>query len=302
MLIKSKKAQERMIYTITELIATVLIIAVMWGAAYSYGKGEPYEKLYLAKDIAMNLNALHSIEGDFNFIYTPTNLNKYLYRIKNSLVTVAKDNFDDPSRAEYFFTSNQYTTKIDSEFRKPAALTFIKRGNQISIVQDVVQPNKTTIICQESIKKDSNWKQQKKLFIDPLSDINPDYTLKLAESLKARINPENIIIPDKDSNKLQLFSYKNPDILLIIQVSEENIPKITLSYNNINENSILNCLLRKEFQESYNIEPNVIFSDSDQLLNLAENKLALKIEINPSKYPAEKTTNILYNAIKNYYE
>lgn len=124
-----KKRGDITLWFLIETAAAFLIAFLMTNVVLGYVNLTIYEKLNIAKDISMQINALSSIPGDAYIINS--NLHGYSVYFSDNRVEVAKDSLDE-IKGTYYFTKIG-ATKLDMRFEKPNQIVIAKIGNEIRI-------------------------------------------------------------------------------------------------------------------------------------------------------------------------
>ena len=124
-----KKKGDITLWFLIETAAAFLIGYLSASVAFGYVNLTIYEKLNLAKDISMQINALSGIQGNAYIINS--NLHGYSIYFSDNKVEVAESGLDQ-IKGTYYFTKIG-DLKLDSRFEKPKQLVIAKIGNEIKI-------------------------------------------------------------------------------------------------------------------------------------------------------------------------
>lgn len=136
-LMMKKRGDTIGLWFIIELVAAIALVFLGWQTASNYSQGRIYEKVNLAKDLAMQINTLQSIPGDAYIINN--NLNDYSVLFLDNKVEVFENEFDQ-TRGIYYFAPN-INVKLDVKLVKPNQLVLIKTGNEIKVSDKILSLN-----------------------------------------------------------------------------------------------------------------------------------------------------------------
>ncbi|MBI2580769.1 hypothetical protein HYV85_03075 [Candidatus Woesearchaeota archaeon] len=129
-----------------------LIIGLLFAGIVSLGiverawsdiKGETLEKNYIARDIALLLDAVYASPGDLEYIYSMKGY-KYVVEIKNSKVTVNKPGGKEQNAAfyAYFDGGVKEEDKLNARFfpipenPAPMLIVIVKKDGVVSIKEN----------------------------------------------------------------------------------------------------------------------------------------------------------------------
>lgn len=128
-----KKGEEFSLWFFLELMGAVFVAYLAINVATSYAKGTAYEKLNIAKDIAMQINAIQSVPGDAYIIND--NLHDYSVYFNDNRVEVYEEGLDQTKKAYYFTKPSDF--KIDHRMVKPKQIVISKINNEIKIFGEI---------------------------------------------------------------------------------------------------------------------------------------------------------------------
>lgn len=128
-----KKGEEFSLWFLLELIGAIFVGYLAVDVALSYTQGTIYEKLNIAKDLAMQINTLQALPGDAYIINT--NLHGYSVYFKYDRVEVYEEGYDY-IKGEYTFIKPA-NSKIDSRFPNPKQIVISKTNNEIKISGEI---------------------------------------------------------------------------------------------------------------------------------------------------------------------
>lgn len=123
-----KKRAEMTLWAVLELVGFFLIAYMLVNVASSIAQGTIYQKLNLAKDLTMQINAVLSVPGDVTIINR--NLHGYSMHFFNDKVEVYENEFEHAKGVYYYVGIGQ---KIDVKFQKPSQLKISKLNNELKI-------------------------------------------------------------------------------------------------------------------------------------------------------------------------
>ena len=134
-----KKRGDISLWFLVEVVGAFLVVYLAINVASTYSKGTVYEKLNLAKDIAMQINTLSSIPGDAYIINK--NFHGYSLRIIDNKVEVFEDSNELAKGIYYFVKSGNYNLNI--LLQKPEQVVVSKIGNEIKISKIFLDQNES---------------------------------------------------------------------------------------------------------------------------------------------------------------
>jgi hypothetical protein len=128
-----KKRGDITLWFLFELLGAFLIGYMAVNISLAYAKGTIHEKLNIAKDIAIQINALASIPGDAYIINR--NLHGYSLYFSDNKIEVFENNFDQIKGTYYFVKIGD--TKLDLRLDKPKQVVIAKIGSEIKISEEI---------------------------------------------------------------------------------------------------------------------------------------------------------------------
>lgn len=128
-----KKGEEFSLWFLLELIGAIFVGYLAVDIALSYTQGTIYEKLNIAKDLAMQINTLQALPGDFYTINT--NLHGYSVYFADDRVEVYEEGYDQIKGVYYF--AKTFNSKINARFSNPKQITMSKINNEIKISDEM---------------------------------------------------------------------------------------------------------------------------------------------------------------------
>ena len=127
------KKGEVSLWFLIELIGAFLIGYLLFDVSISIAKGTIYEKLNIAKDLAMQVNTLSGISGNAYIINK--NLHGYSLYFSNNKVEVFKDDFDQTKGVYYFIKVG--TSTLDVKLNNPKQVVISKINGEIKVSEDI---------------------------------------------------------------------------------------------------------------------------------------------------------------------
>jgi hypothetical protein len=128
-----KKGEEFSLWFLLELIGAIFVGYLAVDVAVSYTQGTIYEKLNIAKDLAMQINTLQAVPGDAYVLNDK--LHGYSVYFIDNKIEVYEEGYDQ-SKGVYYFV-NHADSKIDIRLIKPKQVVIAKINNQIKISEDI---------------------------------------------------------------------------------------------------------------------------------------------------------------------
>lgn len=123
------------VYAGMEILVGVAFAYFLLRYAYDRGAGLDFERVYLAHDIALTINALHGIPGnalvDYDNGYMQQYNRQYDILVKGSTVRVSVSTDADLSSAYIFGRVDPYP--IDADIKSPHYLSFSEQNGKIEI-------------------------------------------------------------------------------------------------------------------------------------------------------------------------
>src|SRR3989344_3828148 len=128
-----KKRGDISLWFLVEFVGAFLIAFLAVDISINISQQQIYEKLNIAKDLAMQINALTSISGEAYI--ANKNLHGYSLHFNDNRIEVFDDEFDQ-ARGVYYFV-NTGTTKMDLKLNKPKQVIISKINNEIKISEEI---------------------------------------------------------------------------------------------------------------------------------------------------------------------
>lgn len=130
-----KKRGTITLFTIIEVAVGIGFALVLLNYAYEKGKGIDFERVYLSKDIALTIDALHGVSGnalvDYENSYMQQFKQQYDIQIANSIVGVSEQKTPDLRSTYPYGQVDAYP--IDILLKAPSYLAFILKNRRIEI-------------------------------------------------------------------------------------------------------------------------------------------------------------------------
>jgi|SRR3989338_6764 len=128
-----KRGDTTVLWFFIEVIAALLIGYTIVDASVSVSKGKIYEKLNIAKDIAMQINTLSGVSG--NAYIVNKNLHGYSLRFSGNMVEVFESSLEQSKGVYYFVKIGD--SKLDIVMSKPKQVVVAKINNEIIVSEDI---------------------------------------------------------------------------------------------------------------------------------------------------------------------
>ena len=121
------------LWFLIEFIGAFLIAFLAIDFSVNLAHESIYEKLNIAKELAVQINSLSGIAGNAYIINT--NLHGYSIYFSDNKIEVYDDNFDQIRGIYYFVKIGN--DKLDLRFKKPSQLVISKINNEIKISEEI---------------------------------------------------------------------------------------------------------------------------------------------------------------------
>ena len=133
-LIKNKVASKLVYQVLIQLIIVIFVFAILMSYVKSVEKSTLFEKDYIAKDIALIIDANYAAPGEVEYSYKNTRiiLDKFNFEFRNQKlrVTEAEKSQDAGMIAGY---GDVKTKKIDVSLNSPERIEFHKKDDSLQI-------------------------------------------------------------------------------------------------------------------------------------------------------------------------
>ena len=127
------KKGEAPLWVLIEILGAFLIGYLAFEVSTAYANRTIYEKLNIAKDIALQIDTLSGITGDAYIVNS--NLHGYSIRFFDDRVEVYKDDIDQLKAVRYFTKIGK--AKLDKDFKTPKQVVTAKIGNEIVVSETI---------------------------------------------------------------------------------------------------------------------------------------------------------------------
>ena len=129
----NKRGQELIFEVLFWTIISGLVITTFAEAGRSYGKQEAFNKLAVAKDLALTIDLIYGLQGDIIYTY-PNDVFDYYIDIKDNIILVYNNKLgkQDPTLASYRFASLG-TDSINIQIKGKKYIRLEKVGNKLRI-------------------------------------------------------------------------------------------------------------------------------------------------------------------------
>jgi|TARA_Y100000310_G_C20525692_1_gene735901 hypothetical protein len=132
-----KKRGQATLWFLIELIAAILVVYLAVDLAVSLSTGTIFEKLNIARDISMQINALSALPGDGYIVNN--NLHGYSLQFFKNKVEVF-ENSDEQIKGIHYFVPITPITDLeegDTPIIKPSRIVVAKIGDKIEISETI---------------------------------------------------------------------------------------------------------------------------------------------------------------------
>lgn len=306
-----KRGASRILWNAFELLAVGFIIVLMMTLAKNWSTGESIKQLFLVKDSALMIDALHAVPGDVIFNYQTIN---YTNDLKMSTLLDNSIQMIGPIGPLYLIPYRPGLPKvIGDEFlvekSKVNTIQFIRIGSDILFGKDLQYSEK--IRCLNINTKDLDWKN-KEIAVDPeyvddleISENNRQLALSLFGLLKsANVNvKETRSIKENEARTLAERIEETKDAKMIISIttiSQEN-KQLNIYISNSEKSSKLACLIANNLVK-YGFNSISILPSDNQILKEDVPSVLIEIRSKDLKNNLVKYGDGIYKAIKEYYE
>ena len=128
-----KRGDVPSLWALIELAAAIFVGILLASVGASLAKGTIYEKLNLAKDLAMQIDTLYGVPGDSYLINN--NLHGYSVHFLDNKIEVFDDDSDQSKGVHYFVKKENL--KLDLKLNKPKQVVISKIGEDIKISEEI---------------------------------------------------------------------------------------------------------------------------------------------------------------------
>ncbi|MBI2102135.1 hypothetical protein HYT53_06000 [Candidatus Woesearchaeota archaeon] len=128
-----KRGDTTAFWFFVETIVAIVIVFMIVDVSVARAEGKIYEKLNIAKDIAMQINTLSGISGDAYIVNK--NLHGYSLHFFDNRIEVFENSFEQSKGIYYFVKIGD--TKLDLRLDKPKQVVVAKINNEIAVSEDI---------------------------------------------------------------------------------------------------------------------------------------------------------------------
>jgi len=285
-----KRGQLPTLWMLVSIIGAVLIAYVLANIGSGYVSGEAFLKSRVAKELALEINALYSVLG--NTYVINNNTYNFSFEFKDNEVRVFYDKIELLLAASYEFVKSGQQ-EIDYKFEHPKQLAISKIDNKIEITKEIPDFFKGVT------KKEPDFKKKKILIYYDINDLQSSH---LVESI--------IILNNNKKTFPNLYqSYEQDKIKeaeVIIGIYSKISDKAMLYINKKLLKNLESLSLANAFSNKINnIIGTEIISleevDEDKKDILGNDKIAVYIEFPKTKKIVE-VANAVYASLEVYSE
>ncbi len=119
------------------VIMSVFLLIAFTSAGKTFGKGEFYQRMAIARDLAITIETLYAVPGDVQMVY-PLDLGGLGIKISKNAVTVFEGSKFDTTATVYEFADRQ--PPLDILISKASTLLIEKKGSKVTITGCLSQP------------------------------------------------------------------------------------------------------------------------------------------------------------------
>ena len=128
-----KRGEEIALSSLIELVAAVFVAYLAVDVASAYAKGTIYEKLNIAEDLAMQINALISVPGDAYIVNR--DLHGYSIYFTGNRIEVYQEVLE-PIKGVYYYPKTE-NWNLDARLNKPQQVVISKINGEIKISEEL---------------------------------------------------------------------------------------------------------------------------------------------------------------------
>lgn len=129
-----KKRGEATLWFLVELAGAILVAYLAGSISLAYTQGTIFEKLNIAKDLAMQINAISSVPGEAYIINK--DLHGYSLYFSDNKIEVFEDN-SDLIKGTYHFAGTA-GSKLELRLINPEQVVISKINDEIKISEDIL--------------------------------------------------------------------------------------------------------------------------------------------------------------------
>lgn len=321
------------LWVIVQLVLLIgFVFFPLWGFVLS-DNNKLFERIFVSKDLALTIDSLYAAPGEviinydqpiqgLSFNFSPNTATVY-YEFSGLLQSPSSSYYfieDNTTKFNYAqFSLAQLASYLPLKERKDHSLelSFIKRLKEIGV--NVAGFSYSAE--QEAVANINTKNEIKRILVRTTKEKQTEQIIdNLEKSLETCFIRNNIQYEFSSRINAQEIKSKKPDLLLLIQVSddpaEKNAVRTTLSFEKQDsiklKNSKLSTLLLNKFRESETLKPFIDeiqerLATEDEFLN--SNDLAVALELGNIASAKEQSfesdniiiiSNIICNAILEY--
>ncbi len=284
-----KRGQLLTLWMLVSIIGAVLIAYTLANIGSQRATGEVFFKSRVAKDIALEINSLYSVQGDA-YIINDNNYS-YSFEFKDNKVRVFKDKLGLFSASSYDFVKSGQED-IDYKFEHPKQLVISKINSKITITEEIPD------FFRGVMKKEPDFKNMKILVY---YDINNNQSGELVSSIIILENNKKIF-PHLYSGYTQ-DKIESSDVIIGIYSKEGQGVSFYVNKKslNIRESLSLANALKIKVKDIINAnEPTYLeVIDEDKKHILDNDKIAIYVEL-PKTGKISEIANVVYDSLELY--
>jgi len=289
-----KRGQLPTLWMLVSIIGAVLIAYVLANIGSGYVTGEVFLKSRIAKELALEINALYSVPG--NAYVINNNTYDFSFEFKDNEVRVFQDKIELLIAASYDFVKSG-EEEIEYNFTHPKQIVISKIDNKIEIKEEIPDFFKGVT------KKESDFKNKKILIYYNLNDVQ---SRDLVEVIIKSLN-SNKKFPNLYSGYEQ-DKIKDSEVIIGVYSKKESKASIYINKKSFKREESLSLANAFSNNISKIIETEIISLekiDGDKKDILDNDKIAVYIEFPKTEEIKKKTVelaNAIYDSLKVYSE
>ena len=305
-----------------EGLFAVIILFAMITLAKDWATGEATKQIFLTKDSALMIDALHAVPGDVVFNYRTQNFTDDLRMstfLDNSVQLIPP--LAPPSVFPFRpGTPNMVSDEFTIEKNKINTIKFVKTGSKIQFGKDLQVI--VGLSCPSVNTKDENWRENK-IVVDPQfggkfkgdvingieeSEINRQIAMSLSGLLKADsatvAETRSLRQDEERSFEERNAETINAEIIISIGIGPgQQTNPLNVYISSSIESRKLACLIANELSK-FNFDSSNILTSDDPLLK--DDIPSVSVELGSlsvdTQDKATRYGDAIYKAIKEYYE
>lgn len=280
-----KRGQLLTLWMLISILGAVLVAYVFVEIGTQRGSGEIFLKSRVAKEIALEINSLYSIQGDAYIVNNE--LYGLSFKFKDDSVRVFKGIDGIIGTASYPFVKSGQQ-ELNYEFKKPKQIVLSKINNKIKITKEIPDIFKRTTKGLSLIGK--------KILIDVMFD--DEQSLKIKDIIEIYHNQqpiENLEFDEKEEKDIDGF-----DVVVSIhsKASDKAVFYVNKKSSELTKNRFLAGVILDSVSGQIEQKEIVELENFDGKKRVLDNnKIAVYIEL-PETKKTNEIASAIYNSLK----